>query len=247
MNTPEAGPSSITAKADWSVVGFALAYPTVFTVLYFVALAKQPQWLQQAVYAVGKVVQFSFPLVWAMSRQGWRPRWQAPRIGDVLLGVLPGLLLLGVAVAAYHLWLKPAGLFAGPAEAVREKAAGFGVAGAGTFIALAVFYCLGHSALEEYYWRWFTFGQLRKLSSFAWAAGVSSVGFMAHHVLVLAVYFGWDSPLTYGFSLAVAVGGLIWALIYEKTGNLWANWLSHALIDAAIFVVGYDILLTTAR
>jgi uncharacterized protein len=36
-------------------------------------------------------------------------------------------------------------------------------------------------------------------------------------------------------------GGAFWAWLYHRSGNLIAPWLSHALIDAAIFTVGYDL------
>ncbi len=64
---------------------------------------------------------------------------------------------------------------------------------------------------------------------------------MAHHVILLASYFGWTSPITYVFSGGVAIGGVVWAFLYEYSGSLLGPWLSHALIDAAIFTVGYDL------
>ena len=71
---------------------------------------------------------------------------------------------------------------------------------------------------------------------------VSSLGFMAHHVLVLATFFGNASPTTYLFSLGVAVGGVIWSLLYERSKSLLGPWISHALVDAGIFLVGYDLV-----
>ena len=72
------------------------------------------------------------------------------------------------------------------------------------------------------------------------AVVVSSLAFMTHHVILLATYFGWGSPWTYFFSACVAVGGALWAWLYERTGSLYGPWLSHVVVDAAIFVVGYD-------
>jgi hypothetical protein len=43
-------------------------------------------------------------------------------------------------------------------------------------------------------------------------------------------------------SLAVALGGAMWASIYERGGSLLAPWLSHTIIDAALFVIGWDLL-----
>ena len=113
------------------------------------------------------------------------------------------------------------------------------------FIAQGVFYALIHSFLEEYYWRWFVFGQLRKLVRLYAAVIISSLGFMAHHVILLDTFFGLSSPLTWFFSFSIAFGGAVWALMYHRTGSLYAVWLSHLLVDAAIFIVGYDILQST--
>jgi membrane protease YdiL (CAAX protease family) len=81
------------------------------------------------------------------------------------------------------------------------------------------------------------------LTSLPLAIGVSSLGFMAHHVCIVSVFFGWFSPTSIGLSLAVAAGGAIWAWLYHRTGSLWGPWISHALVDAGIFVIGYDLVM----
>jgi len=96
-----------------------------------------------------------------------------------------------------------------------------------------------HSYLEEYYWRWFVFVRLRDYLPDGQAMLVSSLGFMAHHVILLATFFGWDSPLTWLFSAGVAIGGYVWAWLYRHTGNLLYPWISHLIVDAAIFTLGY--------
>ena len=63
-----------------------------------------------------------------------------------------------------------------------------GPADTGKYVALAVFYALVHSLLEEYYWRWFVFGQLRALVAPTLAIVLSSLAFAAHHVILLYVY-----------------------------------------------------------
>jgi len=74
------------------------------------------------------------------------------------------------------------------------------------------------------------------------AVAVSSLGFMAHHVIVLATYFGLASPVTWIFSLGIAAGGAFWAWLYHRSGSLLGPWLSHLLVDAAIFAAGYEIV-----
>jgi hypothetical protein len=138
-------------------------------------------------------------------------------------------------------WLIPVGFFAHPSEAILAKIQGFGLNTVGKYAAAALFYALVHSLMEEYYWRWFVFRRLRDFVRLPSAIAISSLGFMAHHVIVLAVYFGWTSPATYLFSAGVAVGGAVWAWIYQRSDSLYGPWLSHLLVDAAIFTIGYDL------
>ena len=125
---------------------------------------------------------------------------------------------------------------------ILQKVQGFGVASPLSYLALGVFYALVHSGLEEYYWRWFVFGQLRRLQPVGLAAIISSLGFMVHHVILLGFYFGWNSPLTYLFSISVAMGGLFWAWLYQRTQSIYAPWVSHLIVDAGIFLLGYDVV-----
>jgi membrane protease YdiL (CAAX protease family) len=62
-------------------------------------------------------------------------------------------------------------------------------------------------------------------------------------VIVLAVYLpGYFWAAVVPLSLCIAVGGLMWAYLFEKTRSIYAAWLSHLLVDLAIFAIGYDIL-----
>ncbi|MFN0055835.1 MAG: CPBP family intramembrane glutamic endopeptidase [Planctomycetales bacterium] len=229
-------------RRDWWAVGFSLVLPTAVTVVYFILLAGAPAAWQQGAYVVGKLLQFGFPLVWFWYVQRRRIAWRGPRWRELFDGGLLGAAIVVAMLLLYFGWLKDAF----PPEAlarIRQKTQGIGVGTGARFAALGVFYAVGHSLLEEYYWRWFVFGQLRALTAFSVAAVVSAVGFMAHHVCVLADYFGWMSPLTLFLSASVAIGGLLWAGLYQRHQSLYGVWLSHLLVDAGIFWVGYDLLM----
>jgi CAAX protease family protein len=228
--------------ADWAAIAVSLVLPTGVTWLYFVALDDAPAPQQQGAFAVGKTIQFALPIVWVWLVQRQRPRWKSPGSKGLTSGGLFGMAVATAIVLLYFGLLKPSGMFDQPAEAVRTKVQGFGAGSPAVFIVMGVFYSALHSLLEEYYWRWFVFGQLARGCKLAMAVGISSVAFAAHHVLVLAHYFGWLSPLTCLFTASVAVGGAIWAIIYRQSGSLYASWLSHALVDAAIFAIGYHII-----
>jgi membrane protease YdiL (CAAX protease family) len=229
-------------RRHWLAMVFALLFPTLLTVVYFVLLAKHSPAMQQAAYAIGKTIQFAFPAFWVLWIQRQRIRLQAPLAKDLLFGAVLGAVLLAVGLALYELCLKPAGVFDAPAIEVRNKVAGIGIHGFWPYVIMSLFYCVLHSLLEEYYWRWFVFAQLRPRMSLAAAIGISSLGFMAHHVCVLSIYFGWFTLWSTLFSAAVAGGGVIWAWQYHKTGSLYGVWICHALVDAVIFIIGYDLI-----
>jgi hypothetical protein len=224
----------------WAVAA-ASVLPSVVTLLYFVWLAKAGA-AKQLAYGVGKTIQFALPAAWVFAVQRERMEVTLPEGRGVGLGIAFGLLVAGAMAALYWVWLKRAGLFAGRVQAeIVAKVRGFGLTSVWRYAALGVFYTLGHALLEEYYWRWFVFGRLAEHVPLTAAIAISSLAFMAHHVILLAVYFGWRSPATYLFSAAVAIGGAFWAWLYADSDSLAGPWLGHLVIDAAIFVVGYDV------
>jgi membrane protease YdiL (CAAX protease family) len=228
--------------ADLAVIAIALLLPSVTTWMYFFGAAGTASGVQAAVFSVAKVVQFALPAVWVLLVQKQRIAVR-PRGGE---GVAVGL-VFGVAVAAgmfglYELVLDGSATMALAEAEIRRKTLGFGINSLVEYALLGLFYSLIHSLLEEYYWRWFAFGQLRRFTSFRAAAAVSSLGFMGHHVLVLGKFFGFASPATYLLSACIAVGGFVWAWLYERSESLVGPWLSHAVVDAAIFALGYQLM-----
>ena len=226
----------------WAGVLFAIVFPSIVTWAYFYQAADAAEGTQRTVMAVMKGLQFAFPLVWALVVLRERPRLFGPRRDGLALGLAFGLLVTIAGWLLYALVLRDTPWFAAAIAPVREKIADFGVDSAAKFVALATFYAAIHSLLEEYYWRWFILGQLQKLCSLWPAIVVSALGFTAHHVLVLSTYFGWWTAPTLLLSAAVAIGGAFWAWLYARTGSLYGPWLSHAVIDAGIFLVGYQML-----
>jgi len=249
----------VSRRVDIAALALAAVFPFAAAWFYLVVLAGHKTAVLQASYGAAKVLQFAFPLLWVAiaRRQMLRlpiamppyPSPDHPRRASrkrEFAGVKAGL-LLGVAVAAgmllvYFLWLKPGQYLAQAVILTRSKAGSFGMGSPARFIVGAALLSLLHSLLEEYYWRWFLFGGLRRYMPVAAAVAISSLAFTAHHVILLASFFGGLTVPAVLFSMCVAVGGAAWAWIYHRSGSLLGPWLSHALIDAAIFIVGYDML-----
>lgn len=206
--------------------------------IYFVAFAggAAARWT----YLLVKLFTLVWPLVATpilLRRPLPRPhaldrRHRAALLPGLLLGA--GLALVVVALAATSL----SAVLEAASDEIRRKATQLGVLD--HYLSFALLLSLAHSGLEEYYWRWFLFGNLRRHGSLGWAAGVASVAFAAHHGVVLGQYFPplWTAALT----LAVALGGVLWCLMYERQRTLTGAWLCHAIVDLAILWVGHRLL-----
>jgi uncharacterized protein len=231
-----------TRPRDLAAVVIALVLPSAITWLYFFEAERFSPAAQLAIFNVVKVIQFAFPLVWVLAVQKDRVTIRPPHHHGVNAGLAFGSIIGAAMFALYLFVLRGSDVLVAANEQILAKVLGMGIDKVWKYAALGVFYSLVHSLLEEYYWRWFVFGQLRRFMSLGSAVAVSSLGFMAHHVLVLGKFFGFDSPAAWLFSGCVAVGGAFWAWLYQRTGSLLGPWLSHALVDAAIFLIGFDLV-----
>jgi len=236
-------------RFDLPAVIFAILLPTVVTLVYFVLLADSPAAFQQTAYGIGKAIQFCFPIVfiWLFHRsQFTRERTTdsspAQNRQNWIVGIVFGILVVLSMLMAWFCFLAGTEVGNAAIERVNGKISGANLNTPLTFLIIGVFYAIVHSFLEEYYWRWFVFDRLNTLTT-TWRANlISSFGFAAHHVILLATYFGWGSPLTWLFSFCVGIGGIVWAWLYHRSGRLRTPWISHLIVDAGIFGLGYLIV-----
>ncbi len=229
---------------DILALTFASLFPLVMTLIYFVVLHNpdgEPNPLVMAAFTGGKILQFVFPIAYVFwfERDKIRPAWPTGQGIPLAAGFA---LLVGAAMyTLFFAWVKdiPAVGETTPAL-IHQRLVQFHATSPLGFLGLAFYICVPHSLAEEYYWRWFVFGWMRRHMSMVLAIVLSSLAFMAHHVVILGVFFSdnfWTMAVP--FSLGVAIGGGMWAWIYQRGGSLYAPWMSHALIDAAVMGLGY--------
>lgn len=233
-------PRRVSGELPLLLLGLVL--PSAITYLFFVVAADYSSQVQQLAAVGGKSLQFVLPLIWWCLLHRRRIRCGSPQRDGVAAGVLFGLAVAAAMMVSYFFWLQPAGLVAELPQAASAKVSELGCDTPARYIMLGCFYTFAHSFLEEYYWRWFIFGGFRSRTTVSAAVLISSIGFMAHHVIVLARFLGWLSPATWLFSLAVGIGGAFWAWLYHRSEQLYAPWISHLIIDAAIFTLGYTMV-----
>ena len=233
---PAAAGAGSSLRGSGLVLGFAASFPAAATWLWFVVLAGNPlmrpvyglakliQFALPAVWVFGAERRHAAQAARARSAGGGtgpaRPARDAPGAEAAAFpvparrwgaGIGPGLLFgaaaSGLILVAYFALLRGTGLLGpGPAE-IRAKVGQLGLATPARFLALALFYSLAHSGLEEYYWRWFVFGRLRRLLPERTSIVLSSLAFTAHHIIVLAIYFRGAWWMTLLASAAVFAGG----------------------------------------
>ena len=240
-----AEPSSHRLR-DGLILLFALFFPTLLTWAYFVYGKGLDPAVSKNIFALGKTLQFAFPL--AITAFVLKTRWlvRKPNSRGLFVGGLFGLVVgaaiffLGRYGLASEGALKP--LFDHLRVELLARLEPLGFANRAAFLVLCVFYSVCHSGFEEYYWRWFVFGRVSQKLSFVPAALVTNAAFTLHHIILLGVYFGYTNWLTWLSAFGVFVGGLVWQALYRRTDSIYGAWLSHGFIDAGIFAVGFLML-----
>lgn len=193
----------------------------------------------QAVYAAAKVWLLALPLVWLFLVEKGQPSWSPPRRGGLGIGVITGLvisagIIIGWLLAGRHL-IDPV--------TVRETVQSAGIGEPLRYAVFALYICTINAVLEEYVWRWFVYRQSEALvGAGAGAVVLSAFFFTIHHVLALLAQFDWLPALL--ASLGVFAGGCIWSGLYLRYRSIWPGFISHVLVDIAIFILGAWILFT---
>ena len=228
----------ICPRRTWLVLLPAILIPALAALFYFVWLKDSEA--AQPVYGGAKL----FILVWPVAATlfilqrplGGKLRPMALHLRAIPLGLLIGL---GIAALIAALMATPLGhLVKSATGPMEEKVNSLGIQE--HFILFAVCLSLFHSLLEEYYWRWFVYGNLRTVISRPAAHAIAAVGFSLHHIVVTSQFFPLHWALV--FSAAVGIGGFFWSWLYQRQGTLAGAWASHAVVDAALMTVAYTML-----
>ena len=236
VNIPASDPA--LRRRRWLVLAPALTIPLAASFFYFVLYPGTA--FGNGFYKGVKI----FLLVWPVAatllilREKMIDRSREKRH---LAGVLPGVGfgLLVVALLFFLLEATPLGqVLDGNRDRIAGRIRDLGVAE--HFLWFALFLSFFHAALEEFYWRWFVFGQARKLMSPLLAGVLASAGFAAHHIVVLSQFFpiGWALVL----GACVGIGGGVWCWLLSRYNSIFGAWVSHMIIDLGLMWVGWEVL-----
>lgn len=188
-------------------------------------------------YVTSKVGMIVLPvLVW--SRRGGNLRSIMSLAGvrwtNGLTGVGTGLLLGGVVIASYFLFLD--GVIS--PEPVRAKLESLNLVK--HFWLVGLFISLWNSGLEEWFWRGFLLERMQSRYSAVMAIALNGLLFGVHHFFILMPYV--QGELALFFTCATMVAGAAWAFMRSRGVSLLDCWISHVIADLAIVAVGWILL-----
>jgi len=230
--------NSVSSKKRlWAAVLPALLVPLLASLIYFILFPGT--WFGQACYGLVKVHYIVWPIIATVFIMRESLRRPSPSWAVRFRTLIPGAVIGVVVVAAMFVLMKtPLGdIVRSSGGRIREKVDDLGMLE--HYISFSIFISVANSFIEEYYWRWFAYGNIRRVMPLAWAHAVAAVAFASHHILVVSQFFPIGLALFIGSS--VGVGGLIWSLMYQKYNTILGPWICHIIIDAGFLWIVYDL------
>jgi membrane protease YdiL (CAAX protease family) len=193
-----------------------------------------------AAYAMGKIWLYAFPIVWLLLVERGRLCLSPMRSGEIVRGLavggVLGFLIAALVIGVFLLYVEPR-LDASP---LRQAMIDNGLDQPWRYIAACAWLATVNALLEEYVFRWFIFEKCMAILPALAAILTAAAIFTVHHVIVLRDFFDW--PLAMLTSAGVFLGGAIWCWCYQRFASIWPGYLSHAIVDMAIFIVGWRIM-----
>ena len=222
----------------WPALIPAMVAPFAASLFYFVIFSDFC--LAPVIYIAAKV----FAVVWPIISVRFILRTTFPKVKighEKHRRAIPLGALLGTAIVVLMFALmqtKAGELVAAGSDNIGDKARELGVLE--HYWLFALFICTIHSLIEEYYWRWFVFGQLRKVVPVFYAHIIAGASFAAHHLVITTQFF----PIFFGILLGglAGAGGVILSVLYDRQKTLAGAWVCHLIVDIGIMAIGHNIL-----
>jgi membrane protease YdiL (CAAX protease family) len=216
-----------------SLIALALLIPAPSFGVWAGMIAWPDQPVGKALFFVSKLWILALPLAWRIFVDKKPLSFSKPSRGGfgtaVGLGVGICLIILGFYYFVGRRLIDP--------QMVKEMAAQTGLNKLPVYLTGAVYWITINSILEEYVWRWFVVEKFTDLVSSRSAITLSALAFTLHHILAMQIYF---NPLVTALAAAgIWIGGACWSWCYLRYQSIWPGYLSHALVDLAVFGIGY--------
>ena len=229
-------PSQAARARALSALALLVPFPSFGVLLAMYVPATRGTAAGAAAYTLAKLWLFLLPLVWLKLVDRKPLGWSPPRRGGLGTGALLGLAVAALIIMA-HVLLGPSLI---DAEHVRDQAVRNGIGTPERYLLLAVYLSFINALLEEYVWRWFVYRRCETLMKPAAAIPVSAACFTLHHIFALKAQLDWTAALIGSFG--VFGGGVLWSWCYRRYRSIWPGYVSHLIVDVAVFAVGWLVI-----
>jgi membrane protease YdiL (CAAX protease family) len=199
-------------------------------------IAWPDQTLGKVLFFLAKVWLLALPLAWHLIVEKRRISWSRPVQGGFGLAI-------GLA-AAISVFIGVAYMTVGKllidAKAIQAMGVDTGLSQRSTYLMGALYWVTVNSVLEEYVWRWFVVEKLEDFLGSKTAIVCSALGFTLHHIVAMQIFL---SPMVVALAaIGVFIGGAVWSWCFVRYRSIWPCYVSHAIVDVAVFGVGYHLL-----
>lgn len=201
--------------------------------------------LGAAIQVAAKIWLLAFPIIWVLFIERGRIKLPKLKWQGMPIGIISGLAILAVIIGTWEAFahrMVDVSVF-------QEKMTEIGLNTPLKFLAFAASLTFINALLEEYVWRWFVYSKWFELFqglkspvkrvAIPGAMILAGLCFTLHHTVAMSLYFDWQINAL--ASLGVFAGGVTWSIIYFKTKNIYAGYVSHIFADIALFYVGYQV------
>ncbi len=188
------------------------------------------------VFGASKVWLFGLPVVWLRFVDRTPFSFSPPRNGGFGTGLLSGLFISGLLLVTW--WILGDSYI--DRRFLADKVVAIGLGTPAAYVGGALYWILINSVLEEYVWRWFCVTQCEQLLPKRMAVMCSALFFTLHHIVALVVFF--KPAVVLACAAGVFIGGATWSMMCIRYRSVWPGYLSHAIVDLAIFGIGAAIV-----
>lgn len=192
--------------------------------------------LGSGLFTFSKIWLFGFPVIWHFLIDKGKMSWSPAKKGGFGFGLLSGLLISAGMTMVFITLGDTLMDFPG----MKIKLSVVGLDNEGLYLGVSAYWILVNSVLEEYVWRWFVVRKCEDVFGYRFAIPMSALFFTLHHIAAMSGYMDWWPVLI--CSTGVFMGGVIWSYMYSRYRSIWPGYLSHAIVDLCIFVIGAKIL-----
>ncbi|MCP4450111.1 MAG: CPBP family intramembrane metalloprotease [Planctomycetes bacterium] len=199
-------------------------------------IAWPDQGLGNGLFFLAKAWLFAFPLIWRLGIEKRPISWSRPTQGGFGLAIGLAVAISAFIVVAYMTVGK---VLIDPKD-IQAMGADTGLDRRSTYLVGALYWVTVNSVLEEYVWRWFVVEKLEDFLGSKTAIVCSALGFTLHHIVAMQIFL---TPVVVVLAATgVFVGGAVWSWCFVRYRSIWPGYVSHAIVDVAVFAVGYHLL-----